>query len=194
MEIERKHKLPDNDFSALKARLAELGFCEEKKKHQVDAYYLRAGQSDEDTHFKIGDEAGYLRLRHDVAASAFSFDLKLVNEQNRSGIFGEYECSLNDKKSFDNCDEILKLIGFRRACVVDKMREGWRRGEFEIALDAVEGLGKFVEIEIIADEAEAKAALARVDAFAAELGLGTHTRILTGYVDLFAWKRIGKKF
>ena len=194
MEVERKHKLPEGSFAGIKSRLAGLGFAPAGTKHQIDVYYLKSGQPDTDTHFMIGTESAYLRLRHNVETDAFSFDLKLVDERAHSGIHGEYEVALKGAPSFENCDAILKLLGFRRGCVVDKRRETFRKGEFEIALDAVEGLGEFIEIEIIADESSASAALARVDALASEFGLGEHTRMITGYVDLWAWKKAGRPF
>jgi adenylate cyclase, class 2 len=71
--------------------------------------------------------------------------------------------------------EILKLLGFRPVRVVVKTRTPWHLAlgdrTFEIALDRVEGLGDFVEIETQADESERDAARDAVLDLAAQLGL-----------------------
>jgi adenylate cyclase class 2 len=42
---------------------------------------------------------------------------------------------------------LLELLGFREAVRVRKRRELYRLGGVEVALDTVEGLGTFVELE-----------------------------------------------
>jgi adenylate cyclase class IV len=78
--------------------------------------------------------------------------------------------------------------------VIDKTRESFRRGDAGVELDTVANLGLFAEVEIMASEAEAAAALERVRVLAAELGLLADAAMPTGYVDLMAWKKMGKKF
>jgi len=189
-----KYKYPRPDFSELKGRLEELGFAAGKTKHQIDAYYLREDQPDSATHFLLGDEMAYLRLRHDVIAGTFSLDLKLINNEKHLARFPEYEAALADLKSLEEADKILCLLGYRKGAVIDKMRESFRRGEAKAELDTVADLGMFVEVEIMADEADSVAALERVRALSAELGLAQDLWMPTGYVDLMAWKKIGKKF
>jgi adenylate cyclase class 2 len=191
MEVERKYKI-DGGFSVIRDRLASLGFKRKKQKHQIDTYYLLLAQDDSCTNFRLGEDSAYLRLRHDVAAETFSLDLKLANEALHSAIFGEYECALVDAESFGNADAVLRLLGYKKGCVIDKKREAWVGGDFEVALDSVAGLGDFVEVETIAPEEESSAALKRVDDMSADLGLGKDTLMHTGYVDLFAWKKKGK--
>jgi predicted adenylyl cyclase CyaB len=194
MEVELKHKYLNPDFSALKKRLAELGFVAGKTKHQIDTYYLRDGQPDSDTNFQIGEELAYLRLRHDVIAGTFSLDLKLINNDKHLGRFPEYEAALSDLRSLEEADKILHLLGYKKGAVIDKMREILHRGETEVALDTVANLGLFVEIEIMTSEADSVAALERVRALFAELGFTSDTWMPTGYVDLMAWKKMGRKF
>ena len=46
---------------------------------------------------------------------------------------------------------ILHALGFSEAGVVRKKREVFRAGEITVCLDAVEGLGEFLEVEIVAE-------------------------------------------
>src|SRR5262249_14012671 len=78
----------------------------------------------------------------------------------------------------------LKLfghLGYRPVAVVRKRRRiyEWTRDGFTIhaSLDDVESVGRFIEIEIVADESKYEAARAIVFGVAAELQLGaTATR------------------
>jgi adenylate cyclase class 2 len=71
--------------------------------------------------------------------------------------------------------ELLKLLGFQSVAEVRKQRERFhlvRQGlSFEIALDTVDGLGRFVEVELVVDESGVELAQKAVVAIAAELGL-----------------------
>ena len=70
---------------------------------------------------------------------------------------------------------MLQILGFRSVTVVRKTRkqhELTRNGRrFEIALDEVDELGTFLEVELIADEADLKSAQDAVLELARELGL-----------------------
>jgi adenylate cyclase class 2 len=65
---------------------------------------------------------------------------------------------------------------------VNKWREHYRYGNASIALDEVEHLGTFVEIEVIADT-KTKAATERIETIKKELGI-TGEAILASYLEL----------
>ena len=46
---------------------------------------------------------------------------------------------------------ILHALGFSEAGIVRKIREVFKAGEITVCLDAVEGLGEFLEVEIVAE-------------------------------------------
>lgn len=81
---------------------------------------------------------------------------------------------------------LLVALGFREVATVAKRRRPFvldRDGrEIEIALDAVEGLGTFVELELVVDEGEIDAARACLASVAAELGLARAER--RSYLEL----------
>lgn len=82
--------------------------------------------------------------------------------------------------------ELLVALGFREVATVAKRRRPFaieRDGhDVEIALDAVEGLGSFVELEVVADETGIAAARACLASVAAELGLARTER--RSYLEL----------
>jgi adenylate cyclase class 2 len=86
--------------------------------------------------------------------------------------------------------ELLEALGFRAVAEVRKHRRSGKidcdgRG-VEIALDEVEPLGNFVELEIVADEAEVQPARNCLASLAAKLGLGASER--RSYLELLLGK------
>lgn len=72
---------------------------------------------------------------------------------------------------------VLERLGFRRVAAVVKRREAWSVAGAEVALDEVEGLGSFVEVELLAQDAAEAARLShRVLALLRDLGAGEPLR------------------
>lgn len=70
---------------------------------------------------------------------------------------------------------------------VRKRRTVWIAGRTRIHLDRVEGLGDFVELEVVLDEGETEASGAReADELMRALGIDPEARLETAYVDLLA--------
>lgn len=75
----------------------------------------------------------------------------------------------------EDARRLMVALGYRPVAVVSKMREMFRftRDGFPLlaCFDDVERVGRFIEIEVVADESQAEAAQAAVLATAADLGL-----------------------
>ncbi len=52
-------------------------------------------------------------------------------------------------ESAEQIKKILLNLGFRELAVVDKSRDTWEFKDTEIAIDKVEGLGRFIEVEAL---------------------------------------------
>jgi adenylate cyclase class 2 len=79
-------------------------------------------------------------------------------------------------------EKILIRLGFTRTADVRKQREYYTLNGASVALDQVEGLGSFVEIEVIAEETGSSAS-DLISRLAGELGL-TGEPILLSYLEL----------
>jgi len=79
---------------------------------------------------------------------------------------------------------ILERLGFTGAAEVRKERERYRVGEFTVTLDAVEGLGTFLEVETEQEEADIEAARERGQALLADLGCDPDEQLRTSYLGL----------
>ncbi len=79
-------------------------------------------------------------------------------------------------------ETVLERLGFRRTAVVLKRRELWTFEGASIALDEVESLGTFAEVEIIGEVGD-KAIEERVHAIARSIGI-TGEPIKASYLEL----------
>lgn len=88
--------------------------------------------------------------------------------------------------------ELLSALGFEPAGTVSKTRHplelAWRGRNVAVALDEVDGLGLFLEMEILAAEDDWQSARDVLLAFAAELGLEASER--RSYVELLSGREV----
>jgi adenylate cyclase class 2 len=94
----------------------------------------------------------------------------------------EFETGVEDGETMR---EILGRLGFEPAATVRKLRERYHRGEYTILLDAVEGVGEYVEVEAdVEDEAAVESARENLYELLRELGLDPSEQIRTSYLGL----------
>jgi adenylate cyclase class 2 len=165
LEIEQKYA--DADFSALERRLAEwkAGTFEE---HEEEDQYLAAPDRD----FRVTGEA--FRMRR-VGKSAF-LTYKGPKLKTEAKIRTELELPLPDGEGMaENYLQLFRHLGYRPVAVVRKRRRQYpltRQGfSMSICLDDVEGVGRFAEVEILAEKEQLEKAQVVLLETAAALGL-----------------------
>ncbi len=152
LEIEQKYR--NADFAAIEQRLAEWGITSHDDETESDDYYNAP-----DRDFKQTDEA--FRLRRIGAHNFLTY--KGPKRQASVKIRTELEVPLPDgDDAVQQFGELLRHLGYRYVATVAKRRRTYRfrREPFAIAvcLDEVVGLGRFVEVEIVAPEEQQDAA------------------------------------
>ncbi|HJZ90162.1 MAG TPA: class IV adenylate cyclase [Gemmataceae bacterium] len=171
LEVEAKYRLTDPE--AVETRLREWGAAVIADHAEAD-HYLNAPDRD----FARTDEA--LRLRRIGDQTFLTYKGPRHDAKSKTRPELEVPCPPGDGPAA----AFLKLfghLGYRPVAVVRKRRRiyEWTRDGFTIhaSLDDVESVGRFIEIEIVADESKYEAARAIVFGVAAELQLGaTETR------------------
>jgi adenylate cyclase class 2 len=169
-EVEQKFRV--EDASAVVARLREVGVSPGAAIVQVDQYFAHPARD-----FARTDEA--LRIRTIGGASLVTYKGPRLKGEVKARREIEF---LLDGRDADGSQfaELLGALGFTPVAVVRKARR-----EFEIAresvrvqgaLDAVDGLGDFLELELVADEGQVAAAERVILSLAAELSLGAVER------------------
>jgi adenylate cyclase class 2 len=129
----------------LRDRLDDAGLTFQNRVRQIDTYYDAPHRD-----FAATDEA--LRVREESpfgpdgtageATTAVTYKGPLVDD--RSKTREEHETAVADG---DAVGDILDALGFEPAATVEKDRERYVRDGYTVTLDAVAGLGEFVEVE-----------------------------------------------
>ncbi len=127
----------------------------ENKLKKLDAEFV-AEQLQTDTLFDdsnatLTNTDRCLRLRQQVVDEDTRFFLtyKGAKEESNYKKRQEIEIEVNDA---DSTEKLLSELGYERKLSVEKKRRLWRFGECEVALDRLQMLGDFVEIEGPNDE------------------------------------------
>ncbi len=169
-EVEQKH--PVADVAAVVARLTARGVTLGATIEQSDQYFAHPCRD-----FATTDEA--LRIRTAGGRSFVTYKGPKLDAATKTR--RELELPL-DRQDADGSQlaELLVALGFTPVAVVRKKRRPFElpyEGRIvEGALDDMEGVGTFVELELRADEAGLEEAKRLISALAAELELGPSER------------------
>ncbi len=173
LEIELKARA--ENLSKVRNALREMNARFLHRNHEHDIYY-NAPHRD----FAGTDEALRVRYTDGKAVVTYKgakipgFKLKAREELNTAVESGEV------------FEQVLQRLGFTRTATVDKWRETYALSDATVALDEVEGLGTFVEIEVITGN-DRSTALATIERLKKELGI-TGEAILSSYLELILSK------
>lgn len=170
MEIEAKLKIESPD--QVERRLVELGAEFIAELRQTDYHF-----DDAKATLKKNDKA--LRIRRQVAADRTQLMITYKGPKEISNFKKrrEIEFELADA---DAAEKLLGALGFHKALVVEKRRRLWRLGGCEVALDRLDLLGNYLEIEGPDDE--------KINSVQESLGLSGLPHIAKSYAALIKAK------
>lgn len=185
-EVEQKFRVADP--AALEAELIGLAARFREPVEQVDRYFAHPCRD-----FVKTDEA--LRLRRvgdEVAVTWKGPRIDSAAKTRREIELGLAQAAplpggpRGGQATLDSWTELLEALGFRRVRDVAKRRRParvpWQGTEVEVALDRVEGLGDFLELELQAAEGEVPLATACIESLARTLGCADQER--RSYLEL----------
>jgi adenylate cyclase class 2 len=159
-------KFPLSDPGLVHKRLQEFGATPQPAVEQADLYFNHPCRD-----FAQTDEA--LRIRSQGDRQVLTYKSALVDSQTKTR--REIEIVLGPAETRERISEVLTLLGFTSVFEVRKVRHPqhltWRDREYEVAFDDVAGLGRFVEVETLADIQDRAAAIQDILALSSELGL-----------------------
>lgn len=165
-------KFPVDDHAPVVTKLIGLGAQAGETQQQRDEYFSHPQRS-----FAETDEA--LRVRCVGRRNRITYKGPVVDDKTKTR--REIEIAFEDgTTAAEQFAEMLSLLGFHPVRIVEKSRIPyhlrWRNRDWEIALDEVENLGVFVEIETQADKATRAAAQAAILELAVALELAVPER------------------
>lgn len=156
-EVEQKFRV--DDHAAVERILATLGVSFGEALEQVDYYFNHPARD-----FAVTDEA--FRLRQVGDENFVTYKGPKIDAATKTR--EEIELPLPPGRQIpEQYTRLLRALGFRPVATVQKIRREaaaqWENFEVHIALDDVRGVGRYIELEIAADDdnlAAAKSALA----------------------------------
>lgn len=169
-EVELKFPLPN--FERILPRLAQLAAHPQPAIHQVDRYFTHPQRD-----FAHTDEA--LRLRSVGDSNYITYKGPVIDRQTKTR--HEIEIAYaGGEASASQFAEMLTILGFREVRTVRKRRTPydltWEERRLELALDEVQELGCFLEIEGLAEPPEREAVRDSILRLAEQLGLANPER------------------
>ncbi|MES1213696.1 MAG: class IV adenylate cyclase [Singulisphaera sp.] len=178
MSYEVEQKFPLTDIAAFERQLAELGLHLETSVVQVDRYFNHPARD-----FAKTDEALRIRSVGDHNCVTYKGPKIDATTKTRREIELAIPPGAHGAREFA---EMLTLLGFREVATVRKQRRtvhlAWEGRHAEIAVDDVDQVGQYAEIELSAEEAELVAAREALAGLAARLGLAGSER--RSYLEL----------
>lgn len=178
-EVEQKFRL-DEPVELIAATLLEFGATAIGEVRQADHYFNHPVRD-----FATTDEA--LRIRTVGEQNWLTWKGPKIDRKTKTR--REIESSLGDgSKTAEEIGEVLTILGFHSVAVVRKVRKQFeveRNGRrFEFALDSVDRVGEFLEVELLAEKTDLEAAQAALRSLCAELGLDDSSVERKSYLGL----------
>ncbi|MCQ2532529.1 MAG: class IV adenylate cyclase [Saccharofermentans sp.] len=152
VEVEIKLKVDSADL--IEKKLVELGFKKGQTLQEIDYYYNGV-----DRDFRESGEALRLRLTESLDGSAIVADRPgepliqmtykgpKLDKVSMSRV--EHQVNIDD---FETMQSILSSLGYKPVMPVIKLRRELFSEEMTACVDTVDGLGDYLELEIIVDE------------------------------------------
>jgi adenylate cyclase class 2 len=132
----------------------------------------------------------WFRLREAEGECSLTYKKWHYDASGKSHYCDEFETKLDDSGS---ARKIFAALDFRPLVVVEKTRKIWNYKDYEIAVDAVKGLGDFVEIEYVGrDEVDPAEITEEMVGFLKRFGVGKITRNYVGYPFLMLFPKEAK--
>ena len=150
-EIELKAQYDSSKRPELEQHLKKQGFQEIRSFTQQDEYFNHPERE-----FQKTDEA--LRKRREQRNDGTShccITYKGANDSLIGQSRRELETRVEDEHKMR---QILLALGFRSAAEVKKRRKEYKKEDLTVCLDELDGLGNYIELEVVLPETESKSA------------------------------------
>ena len=165
------------DHSKIRPLLEEIGANKIGIEEQSDTYFAAPYRD-----FAKTDEA--LRIRSLGGQAVLTYKGPKLDKVSKTR--EELETPVDETTTV----KIFQALGFSEAGVVRKKREVFSAGEIIVCLDAVEGLGEFLEVEIVAeDEKDLKNSRDQLFKFLSHFGVDEKDSIRTSYLEMVLEKK-----
>lgn len=179
-EIEIKAKITDDQYDKVLNYL-NTNFSFFSSVYEKDTYFNGI-----DRDFAKTDEAFRIRkvIKNDTQQYLVTY--KGAKLSSNLKVRKELETAVEDYKTFYS---IVTELGFKEVLTVEKQRRYYKNGDFTATLDSVKDLGKFLELEIVADESEDhQISSEKLFSLLKDLGIDKSAATNTSYLEMLLQK------
>lgn len=182
--VEVEVKIPVRSLEDTVKRLKQCGFCLAGACREEDVYY-------NSTYYDLREQDKALRIRRvtdlDTGKTRAEFNCKGPKLDQVSVSRTELEMCLETPEILERILEELTFLPV--PCAVRKTRFTYTKGRITAAVDQVEGLGNYLELEIIGQgEGQRPACLKEIEAIMKELGYEQKDTIRNSYLSMLQKK------
>ncbi len=164
--IEIKARVPESDFESVRQIASELSDTDPEILVQVDTF------------FSVPNERLKLREFADGSAELIAYSR---SDQSAAKLSSYIRTPVSDPDALKR--SLIQTVGLRG--VVKKRRELFLVGPTRIHLDEVDGLGKFIELEVVlADDGSREDGVKIADHLSEKLGIARGWLVSCAYIDL----------
>lgn len=181
IEVEIKLKADDTATQAIKAKLLKNS---PTQKHHIDTYFDKA----QDSFLTATPIREWLSVRQRGDKVIINYKYWYFDKNGNSTHCDEPELVVENAEA---AARLLKPLGFEPLVTVNKHRTEALINNFLVAVDEVEELGSFVEIEATKSYGSIQDTLNTLNAFAVELGLNIADITHKGYPHLLLEHHLG---
>ncbi len=182
VEIEIKIQLDEKTFLKVQEQLKSTAKLI-KSEREIDEYFTPSHRNFVSPQFPYE----WLRLRKRGSSAILTYKHFHPENVEKTTHCDEFESKVENDEQLQ---KILKALDFQKLITVDKSRITYHhKDEFEMALDTVQELGNFIEIEALKDFGSIEAARERLFEYAKQLGVDTSNYDLRGYPFMLLKKK-----
>lgn len=185
--VEVEIKLKIDSAESIENKLLNIGFKRGQTLQEIDYYYNGV-----DRDFKVSGEALRLRITESLDGSAVVADrpgvpliqmtYKGPKLDNVSMSRVEHQVNIDD---FETMQSILSSLGYKPVMPVIKLRRELVSEEMTACVDTVDGLGDYLELEIIVDnENQREEALTKISDVLNQIGYSIGDTTTTSYLSM----------
>ena len=171
-EVEKRALLKEYEYKEISKKLEELGAKLTKKINLIDVYFcpIKIRSFAEIEMNTIGSYSLRLREQNKDNNKEITLNVKVITHEGDHNSWTEYETKVD---SLENMNNILKTLGFKPFCTINKSRVVYKLKNMEISLEDIVDFGLGIEVEIKTSLEKVKDAKIRINTLFKRLNISS---------------------
>lgn len=172
-EVELRALLKQGESQKIVEKLKSLNASHRGVTRVTDVYFCRESAQSFDE-IEMRDVGSYsLRIRDSIngksSGSDCTLNMKVVTQYYDHSSWRELETGISSRS---DAEAMLRALGFKPYCTIEKSRDNYEYGRFNVILEDIKDFGPAIEVEVLTTKEEGEAAKREIRALMEnELGI-----------------------